>query len=342
MTIIDYGFPDNITLNEIAQEFVPRLTENRPILQDFPLKNVEDDIIEWEQRGNYIGLQQIRGVGGAPSRVKRVGANTFRFTPGYYGEFLEVNEAELIRARKLGDLQMRKKVDETTAEFASQLMQRRYDRIESIIWTLISTGTFSVALNNVVMATDTFTLQTFTASPTWATIATATPLADFRTVQLKQRGYSLSFGAGSKAYMNRTTFNNFLSNTNAADLGGRRGAGFSTINSPEALNMLFAQDNLPNIVVYDEGYYDDSSAFQLFIPNNKVIVVGRRTIGDVLGEYRCTLNVNSGDGSAGPYMQIWDSAQHDGGRPPRHIEVHDGHNGGPVLYHPAGIVVMTV
>lgn len=339
---VDYSYPDNITLNQIAQEMMPRLTQNRPIFQDFPINNVEDDIIEWDQRGNFIGLQQIRGLGGAPNHVKRVGANTFRFEPGYYGEYTEINERELLRARKLGQLSGRVDVTEHVTHQQAQLLQRRLDRIESIIWTLLATGTFAIAQGNIVMATDTFTIQTFAAGVTWSTFATATPLANMRAVQLLQRGFSLSFGAGAKAYMNRSTFNNFLSNTNANDLGGRRGAGLSTINGPAAVNQLFAQDDLPNIVVYDEGYYDDTSTFQLFIPNNKVILVGRRTAGDTLGEYRCTLNVNNGDGSSGPYMMVYDSAQENGGRPPRHIEVHDGHNGGPVLFHPAGIVVLTV
>jgi hypothetical protein len=338
---IDYGYPDNITLNQIAQELVPALEANRPIFQDFPIKNVEDDVIEWDQRGNYIGLQQIRGLGGLPNHVKRIGASTYRFEPGYYGEYLEVNERELLRARQLGTLSGRVNLTEKVAELQAQLLQRRYDRIESIIWTLLATGTYSVAQGNIVMATDTFTLQTFSAAVPWATVATATPLADMRTVQLKQRGYSLSFGTGAKAWMNRTTFNSLLSNTNQADLGGRRGAGLSTINGPAGVNQLMAMDDLPDITVYDGGYYDDTSTFQLFIPNNKVIVVGKRTNGDMLGEYRCTLNVNQGDGGSGPYMLVWDSAK-DGGRPPRHIEVHDGHNGGPALYHPFGIAVMTV
>lgn len=338
----DYAYPDNITLNKIAQELVPALEANRPIFTDFPIKNVNDDIVEWDQRGNYIGAQQIRGIGGLPNRVKRVGASTFRFEPGYYGEFLEINERELLRARKLGDLSGRVDVSETVAELQAQLMQRRYDRIEQIIWTLLATGTYSVAQGNIVMATDTFTIQTYAATVPWATTATATPLADARLVQLKQRGYSLSFGSQAKMWMNRTTFNSMLSNTNANDLGGRRGAGLSTINGPAAINQLFSMDDLPNIVVYDGGYLDDTATFQLFIPNNKVIVVGHRLNGDTIGEYRCTLNVNSGNGGSGPYMTIFDSANEEGGRPPRHIEVHDGHNGAPALYHPAGIVVMTV
>jgi hypothetical protein len=28
--------------------------------------------------------------------------------------------------------------------------------------------------------------------------------------------------------------------------------------------------------------------------------------------------------------------------PPKQVEVHDGHNGGPVIYYPSAVLVMTV
>jgi len=148
----------------------------------------------------------------------------------------------------------------------------------------------------------------------------------------------LSFGAGAKAYMNQTTLNSLLSNTNAADLGGRRAAGLSTLNSPDQINQLITQDGLANIVVYDQGYYDSTGTFQLWIPNNKVVVVGRRSTGDPLAEYRITRNANNAGLAPGPYTKVDD----DPNEVPRQIIIQDGHNGGPVLYHPNGFVIATV
>jgi hypothetical protein len=182
-----------------------------------------------------------------------------------------------------------------------------------------------------VLHTDSYTTQTFAAGTAWATVATSTPLADFRAVQLKSRGLSVNFGAGAKAYMNRTTFNSLLSNTNANDFGGRKGNFGASINGPVGVNQVMAADDLPEIVIYDMGYVDDTNTFQLYIPNNKVIVVGQRPAGQPVGEYRFTRNANNPDIGPGPYMMTID----DPDRIPRTIEVHDGHNGG--MYFPSAI-----
>jgi hypothetical protein len=68
-----------------------------------------------------------------------------------------------------------------------QLMGRELDRIEQIIWTLLTTGTFSVLLpSGGTGFTATFSLATYDAT-TWATVATATPLKDFRADADRQR-----------------------------------------------------------------------------------------------------------------------------------------------------------
>jgi hypothetical protein len=335
----DFVYPSSIVLQQIAQELAPRLEANRRIFDILPIVNADSYILEWEQRDNYLGLQQIRGLNGDPPRVKQTGAKRYMMQPGAYGEFKLIDEMQLTVRRPYGTLGNAPiDVTDLVREAQDHLLQRRLDRIESIGWTLLASGTFSVAQGNVVMQTDSYTMQTFAASVPWATIATATPLADIRAIQLKSRGYSVNFGAQATMYMNRTTFNAMLSNTNQADLGGRRGAGLQTINGPAQLNELLALDDLPNIVVYDDGYIDDTGTFQLFVPNNKVIVVGARRDGDPVGEYRMTRNANNQGMAPGPYMRVVD----DPDRIPRSIEIHDGHNGGPVLYHPAAIVVATV
>ena len=49
-----------------------------PILQKhFPIVNVDSHILSWEQRDNYKGLQQVRGLDGQPKRINNVGAKRF-------------------------------------------------------------------------------------------------------------------------------------------------------------------------------------------------------------------------------------------------------------------------
>src|SRR5262249_18359917 len=157
----------------------------------------------------------------------------------------------------------------------------------------------------------------------WATFATATPLMDFRNVKLYARGYSMTFGAGSKAYMNQGTTNVMLANTNAQDLYGRRSQGLSTLNTLALVNELFTGEGLPNVVPYDEGYYDESGTFQLFIPNNKVVVVAKRANNAALGQFRLTRNANNPGAAPGAYTKIIDEGEF---KVPRTIQVHRGFN----------------
>lgn len=333
-------FPDTMELSLIEQEKLPRLTAQRPAFDIFPLDTSDDSIIAWEQLDSFHGLQQVRGLNGAPPKIQKQGAKRFIMEPGTYGEFENIDERELTRRRQYGTLDQSIVIDDLVANAQDRLLERRLDRIEWIIWTLLATGTFSVAgPAGSVLHNDSYTTQSFNAGVSWGTFATATPLADFRSMKLLGRGKSVRFDATAKAYMNSSTANNMYSNTNASDLYGRRTQGLGTYNSPAQINTLLTGDNLPQIVEYDETYLDDTGTFQLFIPNNKVILVGTRPSNVPVGRYVMTRNVNNPDLSPGAYMKVIDRGED---QVPRSIEVHDGHNGGPALEFPSAVVVASV
>jgi hypothetical protein len=336
--VATYGYPTAAQLQAIEQEVMPTLLLEDPIFQDFPIVTVDENALEWEQRDNYIGLQQVRGMNGEPPRVGRIGAKRYLAPVGVYGEHIPIDEREITARRVLGTFDRLIDLTQIVAETQEQLLHRRIMRVRQIIWTLLSTGTFSVANGQgVVMHTDSYTMQTFSAAVAWATIATATPLSDFRAVKLLARGHGVDLGRRAKAYMNAATANALMKNTNASDLGGRRMAGGATFNSLADNNSIFLENDLPQVVVLDDGYYDESSTFQLFVPNNKVVVVGQRPMGSRLGEYRMTRNANNPGAAPGPYTTVVDEQD-----PPKKLEVHDGHNGGPVIFFPSAVVVMTV
>jgi hypothetical protein len=336
----DFIFPTAAELIAVAQEKMPRLTADRPAFQILPIRTTSDVLLIWEQMDNYTGLQQVRGLNGAPSRVKKVGVKRYLMEPGYYGEFQVIDERELTMRRQIGTWDSAVNISDLVMVAQDQLLGRRLDRIELIVWTLLTTGVFSVSTADGVIAhTDRFNIQTYTAVVPWGTVATATPLANFRDIQLLGRGKSTSFNGSSTAFMNRTTWNKLISNLNAADLFGRRTTGLSTYENIAEVNKLLLGDDLPSITIYDEGYLDDNNVFQLFIPNDKVVVVGKRPAGQTVGEYRMTRNANNGALQPGPYMKVIDRGEL---AVPRTIEVHDGHNGGPVLYFPGAIILMNV
>mgnify|MGYP003408513582 FL=1 len=139
-----YTFPTNVELGLIAQSKIPNLVQDRPAFQIMPMVNVDAALLQWEQKDNYLGLQQVRGVNGAPPRVKRIGANKYMQQPGVYGEFSLIDELELLHRRPWGAYSGNIDISDLVMEIQDQLLGRRLDRIEYIIWTLLSTGTFSV------------------------------------------------------------------------------------------------------------------------------------------------------------------------------------------------------
>lgn len=333
-------YPNSIQLQEIAQILIPRLEQDRLGFTLFPTVNVDDWILSWELYDNFQGLQAARGLNGQPPKVKRVGLKRYMMEPGAYGEYDTIDEVEITRRRRIGTLADAIDISELVMVAQRNLLQRRLDRIEWIIWTLLSTGTFSVAgPNQSIIHTDTVTLGSYAASVGWATSATATPLHDFRQVQLRHRGQSVSFNRDAMAIMNLVTFNNMIMNTNNADLYGRRVTGLATVNSPEQMSALLAQDNLPTFVVYDQGYLDTTGTFQPFIPDNKVIVIGKRTNGAPVGNFAFARNANNPGSAPGAYMKIVDNGERE---VPRSIQIHDGFNGGVQLLYGSAIVVMSV
>src|SRR5262245_58703400 len=95
-------YPTSAQIMEIEPELLPRLEEGRVGLELFPVVDQDEDKVRWEQQDNYTGLQNVRGLNGEPGRVNRVGAKGYEMQGGAYGDFQEIDEAELTRRRKLG------------------------------------------------------------------------------------------------------------------------------------------------------------------------------------------------------------------------------------------------
>lgn len=339
-----YLYPEARELREIGPNLVARQTENDITFQIMPIRNVDAALIQWSLEDDDRGLQQLRGLDGAPLHVVPTGRNSYVSEPGYFGEYETVTERELTtRAGSvMGEATIN--VGDLVAGKFRQLVGREFTRIRQIIWTLLTTGTFSVSSKGGTLThTDTFALETATGSD-WTDPATSTPLADLRDIQQSGSEFGVEYGASAIAVMNRVTANNMLSNTNADDLGGRRTLGGGTINSLEETNRIVMGEDLPRIVVYDKGYKNDSGTFTKFIADDIVVLIGIREDGDTIGEYRMTRNMNNPNGEPGSYEYIKDyirglNAPKE--TPPR-IEVHRGHNGGPVIYRPTAITVMDV
>jgi hypothetical protein len=337
--VATYAYPTSAELTAIAQDFMGPMTKGPdidPIFGYFPVRDVDHHLLEWEQKDNYRGLQMVRGLNGEPGRVASIGGKRYIMAPGVYGEFMPIAEDELTRRRPWGEWTGHVNITDLVTEKSEQLVTREVARIRKMLWDLVTTGTFSVVgPTGAILHTDSYTTQTAAAGVAWATVATAAPLKDFRAAALLSRGHSTSFGGRAVAYANQTTVNNLLGNTNAADIGGMR-----TLNGPFALadvNRINLGNDVPRIEVMDDGYFDDAGTFQLFIPDGKVVIFGTRPGDQPIGEYRHTRNANNPNMAPGPYDIVYEREE-----PPKEIRVHRGQNGGPIIWWPSAIIVLTV
>jgi hypothetical protein len=333
-----FTYPTSVELEQIESVKLPRLTTDSPIFGLFPFQGRRTHLLEWTQKDNYGGMQQIRGLNGMPASVARVGQKSFIMKPGVYGEFSAVDEMELTTRAAMGRPNVPISLDELVTEIQDQLLTRRLNRIEWLCWQVVVNGHF-VTLDHkgAVRHTDQFDVQTYTSIASIEDPAAGTPLQNFIDISDMGRGMSTSFGGGATCYVNQTTATRIMSNRNANDLWGIKLGGGNSPLGIDDVNTILSRKGLPRVVVYDEGYFDETGTFINYIPDNVGIVIGRRQSGAPLGAFRFVINVNNAGGTPAPYTRVID---HFDRRIPRLVEVHDGFSGGPVLYFPGSILKM--
>jgi Phage major capsid protein E len=339
-----YIYPTSAQLNSVLQDKVgAQLSQmGDALLRLMPFENVDASQLLWEQRDSYRGLMNVRGLDGQPGRVSRVGVNRYSMDPGVYGDVIQIDETELTIGREPGSLGGPIDLSKTILRRQDQLIDRAINRLRQISAKLLIEGTFTVTSEDgQVKHTDTFSIQTQDAAVEWSEHATATPLADLRTLALKARGHSVVFDHRATLLMNRVTFNHLIANTNTDDLGRYR-ADYSTGLIPlriDTANTILAAENLPKIEIYDEGYLDAAGTFVPFIADGKVAAIGHRMNGEPVAEFLFTRNANNPGAAPGMYTKVVDRGE---SQVPRQIEVHMGFNGGPAIYFPSAIVKLNV
>jgi hypothetical protein len=339
MPQIQFSFPTAMDLIGVEQQLLPVLKKDNPAFDIMPELNKDIPILMWEQLDNFKGMMSPRGLGGRPNLVKPVGSKIYQMQPGVYGEYMTIEERELTISRRFASPNQPVDVTDLVVQRGNQLLHRQIQRQRWIIWQLLVNGVFVVTdPYGVLMHADSYTQRVFTATTPWSTLATSTPLADFRAVRPFARGFSVSFGKRSKAFANTTTITNMLNNQNQNDLGGKRQALGASVLDLESMNRILLANDCPQVEEWDGIWQDDAGANNLDITNGTVVVKGIRLDGAPIGNWINTRNVVNPGFAPGPYYEVFQPFQ----QVPPTVEIHRGVNGGVALYFPSAIVVMKV
>lgn len=329
-----YSFPTNASLKLIAQVKVPVLTMQDPIFEYFPIRTENSDTVLWEQKDDFRGLQNVRGIGGQFGVVKRVSLNRFSVIPGYYGDDAIIDETDLTRLRSPGQFGAKIDARQLVLERQEHLLNREIDGFRYAAWQ-IAQGRFTRAdaATGAILHTDVFALQSYQGS-NWFDLTNGTPLKDMRAMKPLARAKGTRFDKTARLFLNTNTVNAMLNNNNANDLGGKRSLNGSTLSlTLDQVNEILVANDLPMIVEYDDGYVDENKVYQPYIPDGQGVLFGKRIDGAPLGGIVQTINASNPGQAPGPYDGAFESE-----KAPKVIVVQRGVNYAPIVEYPGSIV----
>ena len=339
-----FVYPESAQLTRIDKILLDKQIENSSAFKIFPVVTADDTLILWEQEDNFQGLMNVRGINGDSVKVNATGVKRFSMRPGYYGDYMEIDEEELLRRRQVGTFNAAISVEDLVMQRLAQLNTRMISRQEKMIWDLLVYGFFAYGgVNGAILHSDSYTQRTVSPlNGAWSNTSSSTPLADLRSWSLLSRGYSVRFDDSATLYLNKTTVNNMLNNTNSADLGGKRTNFGATFNSLAEVNKILLENYLPQVQVEEGGYQSEGQAnnsgqWNLFVPNSTGVIVGKRTNGAPIGNFTFTRNANNHDMAPGPHVKVIDKFDD----VPRLFRVHRGFNGGVKFAFPSAVLKVT-
>lgn len=342
ITVDGCTYPSNAEFSQLQQDLFPRYAQGRLAFDILPFRTSESDQIVFDTPDIFRGLQNWRGLGEPTQRVRRdwnpYGTRCV-VPPGYWGEHTTLDEEFLTRAAQPGSCASVIDITEQVVRRTQHLLERRYNRIEFNDWQALVFGIYEATNSSgQIVHRSTYNIQHVSASIPWSNFAASKPLSDFRQIRLRSRGTSARFDQTTFAYMNQVTFNCLAQNQNTWDVGKTGLTACCTYMGLDVVNQQFAAQGLPQIAIYDEGYVDDNDSFYPYIPDGKVVFIGKRPGNVPIGHYIYTRNVIGCSTTSGPWMMLRDSCMFN--EVPRYIKIHDGHNGGPAIEYPRAIIVL--
>jgi hypothetical protein len=317
--------PDYRLVRELSEELLKKEINQRPVFDFVPIQNRNETYLSWEM------------VLPSQDTVLRLRH------PECYGEYLILHPDELARAG--GSVVW----EDLLYNKLSTLIGRRFDRIEHTIWHGLLNGCCGPRHDPCY-----FPYRTERHSGRWKPLDFA-KLADWLGRERLPRATIL---------MNQVTFNRRFEDQ-LPECYSRLSEGYPDARL-DLINAIMWQKQLPRIAVCYQGYFtpdiqesagqrqrspsgysteltscsNGAAAIyaQSFIPDGVAVVFAERGH-QPLGEYLITRNANNPDLAPGPYTRIIEKSDQ---MNPGEVEIHDGHNGGFIMYKPCDYAVLYV
>ena len=81
----EFSFPTSADLSLVERDKLAVLTMDDPIFDLFPIESKDAAKVMWEQKDNFTGLMDIRGLNGDPTLKNAKGSKRYEMAPGRYG-----------------------------------------------------------------------------------------------------------------------------------------------------------------------------------------------------------------------------------------------------------------
>lgn len=347
--MITYKYPTNVALDMVTQEYVAQ-TEKMRGEQLMPFEDTQTQTVQWDELDSERGMTAPHVMGTDPKIDTRPGSKLREFEPIPFKETDLVKENELLKARAFGTLGGVVNITEVISRIAKARVDKNRIRAEWTRWQAML-GQLTM-FENGVRVNETFPIQEYTPTIAWDQRATATILRDTNAIKNMFRGTGASI-RGAVAIGNSTTIARILENNNPNDLQGFRNENFKNTNyDVTETNKIFAARGLFNLEENDEGYIDENGNFQTWLPDGKLLIIGKRPAGQPIGKWLMTptlhrqkngmpapgmfeiIEVNGMPSTGSVTVNMQQLGQH---KNPK-IEVTGGVYGGPVLYYPRSII----
>lgn len=349
-------YPTNVQLDRLLQEYVVDLSDLVGLNEFAPIIGFDYQEVRWDELDSDFGMTAPHGMDSDPRIDKRPGSKTRSYEPIPFKESDVIKESELLKARQLGTLGGVVSIDTLVARVMKSRADKTKIRAEWCVWQMAQ-GLLDIEENGVKV-TEAFPVQTFDTQVAWDQYATATPLKDIQDAAMQFRGPTGATGEGAFAYVNRKTLNDVLNNKNDDDLWGFRSQNFLALTfSTKEVNSIFEARGLPTLRLYDGGYVDKNKQFQFFIPDDVVIIKGKRQLNQVVANFATTptlhrkkkdgnmdngffsiLEINGRPNTGSSSVNLNDLGE--AANP--NIKHTGGVYGGPVCWYPRSIIKMDV